>query len=92
MGHERDKHILRYSINQNIDSYRFVYVKIEGGLCIQHELVVAPRETVEFRCKAVVAWGPKEPMKTEIVEVAPPKKGEVRVKVVANALVRCIEK
>lgn len=44
---------------------------------------------VEYRCKAAVAWAAKQPLKLEEVEVAPPKKGEVRVKVVANALVGC---
>lgn len=42
----------------------------------------------EFRCKAAVAWAANEPLKVEEIEVAPPQKGEVRVKVVANALVR----
>ena len=37
-------------------------------------------------CKAAVAWGPNEPLRYEIIEVAPPKAGEVRIKVVANAL------
>ncbi|CAM9580549.1 unnamed protein product, partial [Sphacelaria rigidula] len=40
------------------------------------------------RCKAAVAWAPNEPLKVEEIEVAPPQKGEVRVKVIANALVR----
>lgn len=40
-----------------------------------------------FRCKAAVAWAANEPMKVEEIEVAPPKEGEVRVKVVSNALV-----
>ena len=40
-----------------------------------------------FRCKAAVAWAANEPLKVEEVEVAPPQKGEVRVKVIANALV-----
>eukprot|EP00793_Prasinoderma_coloniale_P001516 PRCOL_00003320-RA len=39
-----------------------------------------------IECRAAVAWGPKQPLKTEIVTVAPPKAGEVRVKVMANAL------
>uniref|UniRef100_A0A7S2BKS7 S-formylglutathione hydrolase n=1 Tax=Octactis speculum TaxID=3111310 RepID=A0A7S2BKS7_9STRA len=39
-----------------------------------------------IRCKAAVAWAPNEPLKTETVEVAPPKAGEIRVKVIANAL------
>jgi S-(hydroxymethyl)glutathione dehydrogenase/alcohol dehydrogenase len=37
-------------------------------------------------CRAAVAWAPNEPLRIETIEVAPPKKGEVRIKVVANAL------
>ena len=37
-------------------------------------------------CKAMVAWKAKEDLKLETIVVAPPKAGEVRVKVVANAL------
>lgn len=37
-------------------------------------------------CKAAVAWKPNEPLKVELVTVAPPKAGEVRIKVFANAL------
>ncbi|CAM6002299.1 unnamed protein product [Sphagnum balticum] len=37
-------------------------------------------------CKAAVAYGPKQPLTIEEVYVAPPKKGEIRIKVIANAL------
>jgi len=37
-------------------------------------------------CKAAVAWAPNEPLRVENVVVAPPKAGEVRLKIVANAL------
>jgi S-(hydroxymethyl)glutathione dehydrogenase/alcohol dehydrogenase len=37
-------------------------------------------------CKAAVAWAPNEPLKVEMVTVAPPKAGEVRLKIYANAL------
>eukprot|EP00606_Chrysophyceae_sp_TOSAG23-5_P000120 GSChrysophyteH2.ASY1.ANO1.1255.1 assembled CDS len=37
-------------------------------------------------CKAAVAWAPNEPLKVETILVAAPKAGEVRLKVVANAL------
>eukprot|EP00730_Choanoeca_flexa_P005381 TRINITY_DN11932_c0_g4_i2.p1 TRINITY_DN11932_c0_g4~~TRINITY_DN11932_c0_g4_i2.p1 ORF type:complete len:378 (+),score=97.24 TRINITY_DN11932_c0_g4_i2:232-1365(+) len=39
-----------------------------------------------IKCKAAVAWEPNKPLSIETVEVAPPKAGEVRLKVVANAL------
>lgn len=37
-------------------------------------------------CKAMVAWEPCKPLCEEDIEVAPPGPGEIRVKVVANAL------
>ena len=37
-------------------------------------------------CKAAVAFEPKQPMQIVDIQVAPPKAGEVRVKVIANAL------
>eukprot|EP00937_MAST-01D_sp_MAST-1D-sp2_P004449 g4449.t1 len=37
-------------------------------------------------CKAAVAWEAKKPLTIEEIEVAPPKAGEVRVQVLANAL------
>ena len=41
-------------------------------------------KTIE--CKAAVAWEAKKPMDYTTILVAPPKKGEVRVKIIANAL------
>ncbi|EDQ90365.1 uncharacterized protein MONBRDRAFT_20739 [Monosiga brevicollis MX1] len=40
----------------------------------------------DIQCKAAVAWEPNKPVSVETVTVAPPKAGEVRLKVVANAL------
>lgn len=37
-------------------------------------------------CNAAVAWGAGEPLKIEKVDVAPPKAGEVRVKVIASGV------
>jgi hypothetical protein len=39
-----------------------------------------------IKCKAMVARGPKQPMAEEEITVDAPKAGEVRVKVIANAL------
>lgn len=39
-----------------------------------------------IKCKAAVAWAANEPLKVETINVAPPRAGEVRLKVVANAL------
>lgn len=37
-------------------------------------------------CRAAVAWEPKKPLSIETIEVAPPKAGEVRLKVVASGV------
>jgi len=37
-------------------------------------------------CKAAVAWEAKKPLSVEDVQIAPPKQGEVRVKIISNAL------
>ncbi|QJR81604.1 S-(hydroxymethyl)glutathione dehydrogenase/class III alcohol dehydrogenase [Alteromonas pelagimontana] len=37
-------------------------------------------------CKAAVAWGPGKPLSIEEIEVAAPKAGEVRVKVIASGV------
>jgi S-(hydroxymethyl)glutathione dehydrogenase / alcohol dehydrogenase len=39
-----------------------------------------------IQCKAMVARQPKEPLVEEVITVDPPRAGEVRVKVIANAL------
>lgn len=39
-----------------------------------------------IKCRAAVAWEPKKPLDVCEIEVQPPKKGEVRVKIFANAL------
>lgn len=39
-----------------------------------------------IECKAAVAYAPNEPLRVETIVVAPPKAGEVRLKIVANAL------
>uniref|UniRef100_A0A6I8SFJ7 Alcohol dehydrogenase 1 n=1 Tax=Xenopus tropicalis TaxID=8364 RepID=A0A6I8SFJ7_XENTR len=41
-----------------------------------------------IKCKAAVAWGPKQPLTIEDIEVAPPKAHEVRVKIVATGICR----
>lgn len=39
-----------------------------------------------IKCKAAVAWNPKQPLEICEIDVAPPKQGEIRVKVISNAL------
>ena len=42
--------------------------------------------TQPIQCRAAVAWSAKEPLSLETVEVAPPKAGEVRIKVLATGV------
>jgi S-(hydroxymethyl)glutathione dehydrogenase/alcohol dehydrogenase len=39
-----------------------------------------------IRCKAAVAWAAGEPLSMETVEVMPPQKGEVRIKMIATGV------
>ncbi len=39
-----------------------------------------------MKIKAAVAWGPNQPLKIEEVDLAPPKKGEVLIKVIASGV------
>ncbi|KAK9507551.1 hypothetical protein O3M35_007380 [Rhynocoris fuscipes] len=39
-----------------------------------------------IKCKAAVAWSAKSPLTIETIEVAPPQKGEVRVKITHTAI------
>ncbi|XP_065489262.1 alcohol dehydrogenase 1 isoform X1 [Caloenas nicobarica] len=41
-----------------------------------------------IRCRAAVAWAVGKPLSVEEVEVAPPKAGEVRIKIVATSICR----
>ncbi|KAB0800913.1 hypothetical protein PPYR_05267 [Photinus pyralis] len=37
-------------------------------------------------CKAAVAWGPRQPLKIQMIDVAPPKENEVRIKIMYTAV------
>merc|ERR1711910_209877 len=48
------------------------------------EFMISEGKTIT--CKAAVAWEAKKPLDVTDIQVAPPKAGEVRVKVISNAL------
>lgn len=39
-----------------------------------------------IKSRAAVAWAANEPLKVELVDVQPPKAGEVRVKIVSTGV------
>ncbi len=41
----------------------------------------SPLRMSVIKCRAAVAWAPKEPLRVEEIEVQPPRAGEVRVKI-----------
>lgn len=49
-------------------------------------MVVADTVGKPITCKAAVAWAAKQPLEVTDVTIAPPRAGEVRVKIVATAL------
>lgn len=42
--------------------------------------------TDTIKCKAAIAWGPKQPLSVEEVDVMPPQAGEVRVRILASGV------
>ncbi len=65
--------MFRNSITSNIKKAQVIHRFFSSG----------PKPIV---CKAAVAYAPNEPLKVENITVDAPKQGEVRLKVVANAL------
>jgi len=43
-------------------------------------------EPKTIQCQAAVAWGPKEPLSIETIDVMPPKAGEVRIRLEATGV------
>ena len=39
-------------------------------------------------CRAAILWSPDKPLTVETIEVEPPKRNEVRVKIVASGICR----
>ena len=39
-----------------------------------------------IKCRAAVAWAPKEDFQIETIEVEPPKAGEVRIKILSSGV------
>lgn len=53
---------------------------------IQEAQIMGDTTGKTISCRAAVAWAAKEPLKIETIEVAPPRAGEVRVKIVATGV------
>lgn len=49
-----------------------------------HQSILPPFQVI--KCKAAVAWAPKEPLSIEDIEVAPPRANEVRIRIHATGV------
>ena len=73
------------------DHIKFHSKRLKAAMGKMYASVEVPPEFAEtagkpIKCKAMVARAPKQPLVCETITVDPPKAGEVRVKVMANAL------
>ena len=79
-------------IDDHIDFHLKRLRRAAGDIAVKNmkstavKISVGETEGKPINCKAMVARGPKQPLVCEEITVDPPKAGEVRVKVVANAL------
>ena len=86
-GHDHSYYFISSFIKDHIQFHSKRMQKAAGKLRAA-QAVLPSQDTVgkHIKCKAMVARAPKQPLTEETIIVDPPKKGEVRVKVVANAL------
>jgi S-(hydroxymethyl)glutathione dehydrogenase / alcohol dehydrogenase len=70
LGHNKKAEIL---------STQFIFGSLCNNILIMHF-------SQPIVCRAAVAWEPKKPLVVEQIEVAPPKEGEVRLKVLATGV------
>jgi S-(hydroxymethyl)glutathione dehydrogenase/alcohol dehydrogenase len=61
------------------------YVMLSSGVTIKLKLTVYCVEQ-PIECLAAIAWEAKKPLSIETITVAPPQKGEVRIKVLATGV------
>jgi S-(hydroxymethyl)glutathione dehydrogenase / alcohol dehydrogenase len=61
---------------------------VRATVVVSNDVAMTTATTIHqpITCRAMVARAPKEPLVCEEITVAPPGRGEVRVKVIANAL------
>eukprot|EP01064_Diplonema_japonicum_P010765 TRINITY_DN179_c0_g3_i5.p1 TRINITY_DN179_c0_g3~~TRINITY_DN179_c0_g3_i5.p1 ORF type:complete len:681 (+),score=218.72 TRINITY_DN179_c0_g3_i5:60-2102(+) len=87
-GYDHSYYFISSFIAEHI---KFHAAELRKAQKVVTEAVTAPKEFAQtagkpIKCKAAVAYAAEKPLKVVEVNVAPPKAGEVRVKVMANAL------
>ena len=67
----------------NSPGSRYDQIKVFTPYSHRHFQFYSMADTVgkPIKCRAAVAWEPKKPLSIEEIEVAPPRAGEVRIKI-----------
>lgn len=95
-GFDHSYHFIAAFINDHVAFHSKKLRKAAGTIAAKsaeenaESLASASTAGKPIECKAMVARGAKQPLTWETITVAPPKAGEVRVKVVANAVSRLL--
>jgi S-(hydroxymethyl)glutathione dehydrogenase/alcohol dehydrogenase len=91
-GFDHSYHFMAAFIADHVDYHAASLRKAAGIVATQQadvetaEMMSGDTAGKPIHCKAMVARGPKQPLTYEDITVDPPQAGEVRVKVMANAL------
>ena len=85
-GYDHSYHFIAAYIEDHVKFHAKRLNKRRGELRSEVGYDFSETQGKPIECKAMVARGPKQPLTEETITVDPPKPGEVRVKVMANAL------
>jgi S-(hydroxymethyl)glutathione dehydrogenase/alcohol dehydrogenase len=85
-GYDHSYHFISSFIENHINFHASHLLKAQQALNAESEYDFSETHGKPIQCKAMVAREPKQPLTEENIIVDPPKAGEVRVKVIANAL------
>ena len=79
------KHVCCVEASSSRERERESMSTTAGEVCRWKSVIFASCKKVfclqNITCRAAVAWGPSKPLQIEDITVAPPKEGEVRVRV-----------
>jgi S-(hydroxymethyl)glutathione dehydrogenase/alcohol dehydrogenase len=85
-GFDHSYHFIAAFIENHVEFHGKRLRKKQQQTLAEAEYDFSMTQGKPIQCKAMVARAPKQPLTEETITVDPPKAGEVRVKVIANAL------
>ena len=80
-----------FTIRKKMKNSKFLIILLIGFLTTNQRYLSLKMSIENFegkiiKCKAAVSWEPNKPLSLEMIEVAPPKDEEVRIKILNSAL------